>query len=383
MSPINREQLIEALEAFYNDLKKYQLLREKEDEGYALGEYNEALRRKIMRKSGPLKPIVVQLTDKRFVTASGHKFDFWAEGLGKDLSPQRSIISLNWIIDAVNEAIGKLESEYIKEVEVSEMKVNLSAELERLRKLRKEADDSGSWRYDGLEFEAWKNRAMNLIRRVYSSGSAHEKDFGKATSWVWPGRSYLGDDPGYPERVQETFQKMLPTAKGFLDALISDIEARVGIQVEVGEMIPKEVVFPSDTPYDAYKVIREIIKGASNELMIADPYVDGSVVDLLENVEDGVDIRILTQQMQGDFKTVCKKFKEQREKSSKSGVEVRTNDDIHDRYVLVDDQVYQCGASIKDAGKKAFSIIRFEDDKMKKRAVQIVEDSWKHGKAIL
>jgi len=44
---------------------------------------------------------------------------------------------------------------------------------------------------------------------------------------------------------------------------------------------------------------------------------------------------------------------------------IHINDKIHDRFIIVDDNVlYHCGASFKDLGKKCFGINKIEDDKI-------------------
>mgnify|MGYP006972119141 CR=1 FL=1 len=44
---------------------------------------------------------------------------------------------------------------------------------------------------------------------------------------------------------------------------------------------------------------------------------------------------------------------------------VKTTTDFHDRFLVIDGQeVYLIGASIKDAGKKSFTITKIEDGKI-------------------
>lgn len=118
MNSIKREQLIADLKAFYEDLKDYRNFKEKENASTAWvtrdKKGGEALRKKLVRQAGSLKPIVVGLTDKQLATAGGATFDVWTEALGKNAT--YALSALDMLSDAVIEAIGKLESKYTEEI---------------------------------------------------------------------------------------------------------------------------------------------------------------------------------------------------------------------------------------------------------------------------
>ena len=89
----------------------------------------------------------------------------------------------------------------------------------------------------------------------------------------------------------------------------------------------------------------------TREVMIVDSYVDQTLWPLLSNIPPTAKIRILTAQMKGDFAHEGRKFVAQHG----SKIEVRTNSSYHDRFILTDGaRCWHLGASIKDAGNKAF-----------------------------
>ena len=46
---------------------------------------------------------------------------------------------------------------------------------------------------------------------------------------------------------------------------------------------------------------------------------------------------------------------------------IKNNSTFHDRYVIIDNkELYLCGASIKDVGKKTFGIIKMSDESLNK-----------------
>lgn len=146
----------------------------------------------------------------------------------------------------------------------------------------------------------------------------------------------------------------------------------------------REVVYPSDTPYSAYKDIRDIIILATKKLIVVDPYVDGTVITLLENVQPSVEIQVLTREMKGDFQLASQKFKEQREKAGQGILEVRKDSGaFHDRFIVADDNFFHIGASIKDAGTKVSAINEIDDSRNKSVLMEIISKSWDAGEKVL
>lgn len=138
----------------------------------------------------------------------------------------------------------------------------------------------------------------------------------------------------------------------------------------------KEIVVSEGRPYDAFRIIEKILLSAKNRLHVIDPYVDESLFDLyLADLPLQVDIKILTKNMSGKFKAVAQKFKSQR-----LNFEVRVSDEIHDRYILVDNRAWMFGQSLKNAGNKTLGIVEYENsDPIEKAFVQL----WNKGKKIL
>jgi hypothetical protein len=57
---------------------------------------------------------------------------------------------------------------------------------------------------------------------------------------------------------------------------------------------------------------------------------------------------------------------------------VRTNTTFHDRFILVDSKrCWHLGASIKDAGAKAFALSEFVEPKIAALIQQEIESTWK------
>jgi hypothetical protein len=110
-------------------------------------------------------------------------------------------------------------------------------------------------------------------------------------------------------------------------------------------------------PGDVYRFfadLKNIVNGAQSELMVIDPYFDGTAFDAyLSAVPPGVVVHVLADRYANDVATYVEKHRLQ----YKSTLELRSSKELHDRIVLADDEAWIMGGSIKDAGKKATYLI--------------------------
>ena len=184
-----------------------------------------------------------------------------------------------------------------------------------------------------------------------------------------------GFDPVALEGIMDTAIAAINIAIGKLHSLepptISKIKA------------PKESVFESGKPYDAYRAIMDIIKAATNTLIIVDPYVDSTLFIRFEKVQPAVQIKILTQHMISDFQLVAVTFKEQREKAQQGALEIRRSNKFHDRFIVADYKVFNIGASIKDAGNKMFAINEIEGADIRDKIREIITRYWDEAEVVL
>ena len=104
--------------------------------------------------------------------------------------------------------------------------------------------------------------------------------------------------------------------------------------------------------YDAYTLIQSLFESANNEIIIIDNYVDRSILDRLVVKKHNVQVIIYTsinsKLLGRDINTFNSQY---------GGLDVRYTTNVHDRYIIIDqNKIYHLGHSIKDLGKKIFSI---------------------------
>ena len=104
--------------------------------------------------------------------------------------------------------------------------------------------------------------------------------------------------------------------------------------------------------YDAYTLIQSLFESANNEIIIIDNYVDRTILDRLVVKKNNVQVIIYTsinsRLLGRDINTFNSQY---------GRLNVRYTTNVHDRYIIIDqNKIYHLGHSIKDLGKKIFSI---------------------------
>lgn len=115
--------------------------------------------------------------------------------------------------------------------------------------------------------------------------------------------------------------------------------------------------------YDSYSLIIDIIKTAQNKILIIDNYIDDSILKMLSKKNKNVEVVILTSQNSNISKLDINKFNKQY-----PILKIAIKNKFHDRFIVIDNkELYHCGASLKDLGKKCFAISKINDIEYIKR----------------
>lgn len=122
------------------------------------------------------------------------------------------------------------------------------------------------------------------------------------------------------------------------------------------ESIPKQGIFFDGQIYDAYAFVAGLIRKAVKRIILIDNYIDETVLTLLDKRAEGVTATICTRMVSNQLQLDIKKHNEQY-----PPVEVHVFSKAHDRFMIIDDEVYLIGASIKDLGKRWFGFTLMEN----------------------
>lgn len=134
------------------------------------------------------------------------------------------------------------------------------------------------------------------------------------------------------------------------------------------EELSNEIYFDGQI-YDAYSKIKDILSMAKKELIIIDAYADKVVLDMIKDLS--VKVTLIVKNKSLLTKTDINKYN-----SQYSNLTIVYDDTFHDRYFIIDnDIIYHCGASINHAGSKTFSINKLEDEIVKKSLINKIGDT--------
>ena len=245
--------------------------------------------------------------------------------------------------------------------------------IELLKQALNEITHLKELHHDNQEVKLWHDKVYDIIKagldvydKVHFSVSGAPSLDVRSLSDSARQKHYLEDLEG-----RETALKSIVQKYEILGETVSRPE------------VSREAIYPGGTPYDAYKDIRDELTAATRKLIIVDPYVDSTLFNMLENVQPGVEIQVLTRKMQGDFQLAGQKFKEQREKAQQGTLEVRKSGKLHDRFVFADDKFFHLGASIKDAGTKMCAMSEFEGSDTKSKLSETISGYWAEAEIVL
>lgn len=160
-------------------------------------------------------------------------------------------------------------------------------------------------------------------------------------------RKFLNSNGQVFERLTNVEYKLLEHDKKF-DKVFNQLQQEENI---------KQKVFFQGQIYDAYSLIIDIIKRANKKITIIDNYIDDSILKMLTKKNKNVEVVIITSDKCNIENIDVKKFNKEY-----PILKVAKTDKFHDRFIIIDNkELYHCGASIKDLGKKCFAINKIED----------------------
>lgn len=120
-----------------------------------------------------------------------------------------------------------------------------------------------------------------------------------------------------------------------------------------GQLLPHEGVFYDGQIFDAYTFISDLVRKAHKEIILIDNYVDDSVLKMLNKRADGVSTTIYTAHISENLKLDLSKHNSQYQP-----IIIEHYNKSHDRFLIIDDDVYLIGGSIKDLGKKVSTFVK-------------------------
>ncbi|MCR4736620.1 MAG: ORF6N domain-containing protein [Bacteroidales bacterium] len=160
-------------------------------------------------------------------------------------------------------------------------------------------------------------------------------------------RRFITSNAGLFQRVGALERKQIETDKK-LDVVLDKIE-------ELSPAIITEELFGTGCVWDAYSFLSSLVRRAKHRIILIDNFVDERTLFLLDKRAAGVECTVHTRfskQTELDFE----KHNEQNAEIKKIQLSLH----IHDRYLIIDDEVWLLGASVKDMGHGLCTVIKVD-----------------------
>lgn len=121
-------------------------------------------------------------------------------------------------------------------------------------------------------------------------------------------------------------------------------------------ILPIQGIFFDGQIFDAYTFVSDLIRKVIRRIVLIDNYIDDTVLTLLDKRFPDVTATLYTGKLSKTVQLDISKHN-----SQYATIEIKTFDKAHDRFLIIDDDVYLIGASIKDLGKKWFGFTQMEN----------------------
>lgn len=138
------------------------------------------------------------------------------------------------------------------------------------------------------------------------------------------------------------------------DHQLSQLTEKVDFFVR-SSLQPKEGIFFDGQIFDAYAFVADLIRKAKKRIVVIDSYIDDSVLVQLSKRNLGVTVDIydgrISVQLRQDV---------ERHNAQYPGVTLHAYNKAHDRFLIIDEEVYHISHSLKDLGKKLFAFSKMD-----------------------
>lgn len=160
-------------------------------------------------------------------------------------------------------------------------------------------------------------------------------------------RRFLSANAGMFQRIERLERHQMLT-----DQKMEQVLKRMD---ELAPAITPEQIFATGCVWDAWSYVSQLVRSAKQRIILIDNFVDERVLLLLTKRAEGVSATIYSRYTQ-QFLLDLEKHNGQYEPIGF----VQTPHKSHDRFLIIDDEVYLMGASIKDMGTSLCAITRLE-----------------------
>ena len=148
-----------------------------------------------------------------------------------------------------------------------------------------------------------------------------------------------------------------------LESRVDNHEQKIDFLIQKEQPVTEQL-FSTGCVWDAYTFVSNLVRSASKRIILIDSFVDERTLLILDKRANGVDCTIHTRynsKLQLDI---------QKHNQQCNHIDIiQLPQAVHDRYLIVDDEVWLLGASVKDMGRGLCTVIKlgFSQEEILKR----------------
>ena len=160
-------------------------------------------------------------------------------------------------------------------------------------------------------------------------------------------RRYLLHNAGILVRIAHLEKHQIETDQK-IDLILDKMDAN-------SPKLLTEQIFATGCVWDAWAYVSDLVRSAKQRIVLIDNFVDDRVLSLLDKRSDGVEAMIHSRYSES-FLTDLQKHNAQQREIKFTQLPHRN----HDRFLIIDDEVYLLGASVKDMGVGLCAITKMQ-----------------------
>ena len=160
-------------------------------------------------------------------------------------------------------------------------------------------------------------------------------------------RRFITANAGLFQRVDAIEKRQIQTEQK-LDVVLDKIE-------ELSPAVTTEELFDTGCVWDAYSFLSSLVRRAQRRIILIDNFVDERTLLLLDKRAAGVECIVHTR-----FNKLTELDFEKHNEQNAEIKKIQLPLHIHDRYLIVDNEVWLLGASAKDMGHGLCTVIKVD-----------------------
>jgi hypothetical protein len=224
---------------------------------------------------------------------------------------------------------------------------------DEMRELVTNCDRFKSLKHSNSPSYAFTEQGLSMLSAVLSSQKAVDTSIRIMDAFVGM-RRYLSSNAHIFQRLDHLEMQQLENKKWKeqtdekIDLILDKMDAN-------SPKLLTEQIFATGCVWDAWSYVSDLVRSAKWRIVLIDNFVDDRVLSLLDKRSDGVEAMIHSRYSES-FLTDLQKHNAQQREIKFTQLPHRN----HDRFLIIDDEVYLLGASVKDMGVGLCAITKMQ-----------------------